>query len=79
MLMASLLRKHVRVSGAERENLVAEMKPRCLAGKSVRMLATAAGRSYEFVHRLLAEAGVALRTAEGGRLDLTAQPVGQDV
>ncbi len=63
--MAGVLRKHVRVSGAEREQLAAEMKRRYVAGESVRALALSKGRSYGFVHALLVEAGAVLRTRGG--------------
>ncbi|WP_424533664.1 helix-turn-helix domain-containing protein [Sphaerisporangium viridialbum] len=65
--MAGVLRKHVRVSGAEREKLASELGRRYAAGESVRELALSTGRSYGFVHRLLTEAGATLRTRGGAR------------
>ncbi|MEU7891718.1 helix-turn-helix domain-containing protein [Nonomuraea sp. NPDC049152] len=55
------LRKHARVSGADRERLKADLKRRYSSGESIRELALATGRSYGFVHRLLQEAGALLR------------------
>lgn len=54
-----------RIVGEERESLAAEYASRYQAGDSIRSIAQASGRSYGFVHRVLAENGVELR-ARGG-------------
>ncbi len=61
------LRKHERVTGPAREALKADLKRRYAAGESIRELASATGRSYGFVHRLLTEAGALLRPRGRGR------------
>lgn len=56
------LTRYEHVSGSAREharNVVAEQYA---AGATVRMIADDLGRSYGFVHRLLLEAGVELRS-----------------
>ena len=59
------LRKGTRVTGAEREELAAELKERYDAGESIRSLAASTGRSYGFVHRILGESGATLRGRGG--------------
>ncbi|WP_308163900.1 helix-turn-helix domain-containing protein [Nonomuraea sediminis] len=61
------MRKHARVSGAERETLKAALKRRYSSGESIRALSVSTGRSYGFVHRLLEEAGVPLRPRGGNQ------------
>ena len=63
--MAEILRKGTRVTGADRSKLATDLKSRYDAGESIRSLATSTGRSYGFVHRLLTETGVALRSRGG--------------
>ncbi|MBT2234782.1 transcriptional regulator [Nonomuraea sp. NEAU-A123] len=65
--MAVMVRKYQRVSGAEREELKAELKRRYLDGESIRALSISTGRSYGFVHRLLEEAGAPLRPRGGNQ------------
>ncbi|MFI5986881.1 helix-turn-helix domain-containing protein [Streptomyces sp. NPDC051555] len=57
--------KGKRITGGARENLAAELKTAYENGASIRALATANGRSYGFVHRILTETGVALRGRGG--------------
>jgi hypothetical protein len=61
----STIRKGTRVTGADRSKLATDLKARYAAGESIRSLATATGRSYGFIHRLLTETGVALRGRGG--------------
>jgi len=59
------LKKGTRVTGADRTKLATDLRKRYTAGESIRALAAATGRSYGFVHRILAESGVALRSRGG--------------
>jgi hypothetical protein len=61
----STIRKGTRVTGADRSKLATDLKARYNAGESIRSLATATGRSYGFIHRLLTETGVPLRGRGG--------------
>jgi hypothetical protein len=61
----STIRKGTRVTGADRSKLATDLKARYDAGESIRSLATATGRSYGFIHRILTETGVALRGRGG--------------
>jgi Helix-turn-helix domain len=63
--VAETLRKGTRVTGADRGKLAADLKTRYDAGESIRSLASATGRSYGFIHRILTENGVALRGRGG--------------
>ncbi|MFE3114231.1 helix-turn-helix domain-containing protein [Kitasatospora indigofera] len=57
--------KGKRISGTERTDLGTQLKAAYEGGASIRALAQAHGRSYGFVHRLLTETGVALRSRGG--------------
>jgi len=61
----STIRKGTRVTGADRSKLATDLKARYDAGESIRSLATATGRSYGFIHRILTETGVVLRGRGG--------------
>jgi hypothetical protein len=61
----STIRKGTRVTGADRTKLATDLKARYNAGESIRSLASATGRSYGFIHRILTETGVALRGRGG--------------
>ena len=63
--MAETLRKGTRVTGADRSKLASDLKTRYDAGESIRSLASATGRSYGFIHRILTEHGVTLRGRGG--------------
>ncbi len=65
MADTSTIRKGTRVTGADRSKLATDLKARYDAGESIRSLATATGRSYGFIHRILTENGVALRGRGG--------------
>lgn len=62
---STTLRKGTRVTGEDRNKLATDLKTRYDAGESIRSLAIATGRSYGFVHRILTETGVALRSRGG--------------
>jgi hypothetical protein len=51
--------------GGEKPNLGAELKKAYSRGASIRTLAHGCGRSHGFVHRMLTEAGTAMRTRGG--------------
>jgi hypothetical protein len=63
--VAETLRKGTRVTGPDRSKLATDLKKRYDSGESIRSLATATGRSYGFVHRILTETGVTLRGRGG--------------
>jgi Helix-turn-helix domain len=63
--VAETLKKGTRVTGTERNKLATDLKKRYDSGESIRALATATGRSYGFIHRILTETGVALRGRGG--------------
>lgn len=56
-----------QVRGEERRELTAYVTAEYEKGQSIRDIASTIGRSYGFVHRLLAEAGVDFRTRGGAR------------
>ena len=64
--MAGLV-KGQRVSPEQRRELTTELVRRYRDGETIRQLADDLGRSYGFVHGLLAEAGVELRSRGGAR------------
>ena len=59
------LQKGVRITGSARNKLTTEVTKQYAKGKSIRELADHHGRSYGFIHRLLAESGVTLRGRGG--------------
>ena len=65
MAESTTLRKGTRVTGEDRSRLATDLRNRYDAGESIRSLATSTGRSYGFIHRILTEAGVALRGRGG--------------
>lgn len=65
MAETTTLRKGTRVTGADRSRLATDLKNRYNSGESIRALASATGRSYGFIHRILTETGVALRGRGG--------------
>ncbi|SDD64528.1 helix-turn-helix domain-containing protein [Glycomyces harbinensis] len=56
-----------QVRGDERRELTEHVTAAYEKGQSIRDIASTIGRSYGFVHRLLAEAGVDFRTRGGAR------------
>ncbi|HEX9040263.1 MAG TPA: helix-turn-helix domain-containing protein [Trebonia sp.] len=65
MADTATIRKGTRVTGADRSKLATDLRARYDAGESIRSLASATGRSYGFIHRILTETGVALRGRGG--------------
>ena len=65
MAESTTLRKGTRVTGEDRSRLATDLRNRYDSGESIRSLATATGRSYGFIHRILTETGVALRGRGG--------------
>jgi hypothetical protein len=63
--VAKALAKGSRITGAQRDTLASQFAKRYLAGESIRKIADDAGRSYGFVHGVLAESNVALRGRGG--------------
>ena len=63
--MAENLRRGARVTGPDRSKLASDLAERYGAGESIRSLATSTGRSYGFIHRVLTEIGVTLRSRGG--------------
>ena len=59
------LKKGSRVTGSERNSLAADLRRKYDTGSSIRSLAESTGRSYGFVHRILTENDVSLRSRGG--------------
>lgn len=59
------LKRGARITGKQRDDLAVDFGKRYAAGASVRELASASGRSYGFVHRLLTESGHVMRGRGG--------------
>ena len=57
--------KGARITGESRDRLRASLQEQYCDGASIRSLAHDLGRSYGFVHKILAESGVALRSRGG--------------
>lgn len=57
--------KGARITGSDRTALAAEVCRRYQSGESIRTLAADTGRSYGFVHGLLVDAHVPLRSRGG--------------
>ena len=63
--MTTKLPKGSRITGEGRQGLAASLVERYNRGESIRSMADDIGRSYGFVHGVLAEAGVNMRTRGG--------------
>jgi predicted transcriptional regulator len=59
------LGKGRRITGTARNTLASELAKKYEKGASIRALAESTGRSYGFVHRVLSESGVILRSRGG--------------
>ena len=59
------LGKGRRITGTARNTLASELAKKYEKGASIRALAESTGRSYGFVHRVLSESGVTLRSRGG--------------
>ena len=63
--MSSKLSKGARITGDGRSDLAGSLVERYSRGESIRPIAEDIGRSYGFVHGLLVESGVAMRSRGG--------------
>ena len=63
--MAETVKKGARITGADRAKLAGELTKKYTNGASIRALAEETGRSYGFVHRILTENDVNLRSRGG--------------
>ncbi|NLT53859.1 MAG: transcriptional regulator [Actinomycetales bacterium] len=63
--MTESVKKGARITGEDRTKLAGELTKKYSQGASIRALAEETGRSYGFVHRLLTENEVALRSRGG--------------
>ena len=63
--MAETVKKGARITGADRTKLAGELTKKYANGASIRALAEETGRSYGFVHRILTENDVSLRSRGG--------------
>lgn len=63
--MTAKLPKGSRITGEGRQELTASLVERYNRGESIRSMAEDIGRSYGFVHGVLVEAGVPMRTRGG--------------
>lgn len=63
--MSTKLPKGSRITGENRQDLAASLVERYNRGESIRALADDIGRSYGFVHGVLSEAGVTMRSRGG--------------
>ena len=59
------VRKGARLTGAQREELMAELKAEYEKGATIRGLAEQTGCSYGFMHKILTDSGVTLRGRGG--------------
>jgi hypothetical protein len=59
------VKKGSRITGVARDKLGSELGKKYEKGASIRALAESTGRSYGFIHRVLSEAGVTLRSRGG--------------
>jgi Helix-turn-helix domain len=63
--VAETVKKGARITGADRAKLAGELTKKYTNGASIRALAEETGRSYGFVHRILTENDVNLRSRGG--------------
>nr|WP_243636667.1 helix-turn-helix domain-containing protein [Rhodococcus sp. Eu-32] len=66
--------KGTRITGDSRDRLRAMLVDRYASGASIRSLAEQTGRSYGFVHKVLAESDTPLRTRGGPNRRKSARP-----
>lgn len=59
--------KGSRITGLVRDKLASELTSKYQKGASIRELAESTGRSYGFVHLVLTQSGVTLRSRGGAR------------
>lgn len=63
--MNDTVKKGARITGSDRTKLANELTKKYGSGASIRSLAESTGRSYGFVHRILTENDVQLRSRGG--------------
>jgi hypothetical protein len=63
--VAETLARGSRITGTERAELTTRLGARYAAGESIRAIAEDTGRSFGFVHGLVKESGVQLRSRGG--------------
>jgi hypothetical protein len=63
--VSDTVKKGARITGSDRTKLATELTKKYTSGASIRALADSTGRSYGFVHRLLTENEVQLRSRGG--------------
>lgn len=66
--MTDVIGKHSRVIGEQRAAVGENLEAQYYEGKSIREISVEIGRSYGFVHRVLIERGVTLRSRGGARV-----------
>ena len=71
--MATKLPKGSRITGDGRKDLASSLVERYNRGESIRSLADDIGRSYGFVHGVLSESGVTMRSRGGATRGAAAQ------
>jgi hypothetical protein len=71
--VAETVKKGARITGADRAKLAGELTKKYTNGASIRALAEETGRSYGFVHRILTENDVNLRSRGGATRGKTKQ------
>jgi hypothetical protein len=64
-MMSSKLQKGARITGEGRQSLAGTLVDRYSRGESIRSIADDIGRSYGFVHGILVESGVSMRSRGG--------------
>ncbi len=62
---SGLLRKGARITGETRDKLTSDLRRKYERGQSIRSLAENTGRSYGFVHRILVDGEVPMRSRGG--------------
>ncbi len=63
--MSDTVKKGARITGSDRTKLANDLMKKYSGGASIRALAEETGRSYGFVHRILTENEVKLRSRGG--------------
>src|SRR3954447_23790793 len=63
--VAETVKKGARITGADRAKLPRELTKKYTSGATIRALEEERGRSYGFVHRILTENDVSLRSRGG--------------
>lgn len=77
--MTDRLPKGSRITGQGRESLAVSLSARYNRGESIRSLAQDIGRSYGFVHGVLAEHGVSMRKRGGATRRAAGRPPRRDL